>query len=70
MGWNEMYDLAFMGRKSETIPCRPFLYGIYCLLEMSLYGVPEVATKTDRQVINKEFSEDVHGNMRGRLVDI
>ena len=26
-GCSEMYNLAFMGGKSETNPCRPFLYG-------------------------------------------
>ena len=24
-----MYDFALVGCKPETIPCRPFLYGIY-----------------------------------------
>ena len=31
-GCSEMYDFALVGCKPETIPCRPFLYGIHCLL--------------------------------------
>ena len=29
---SEMYDFALVGCESEAIPCRPFLYGIHCLL--------------------------------------
>ena len=65
-----MHHSAFKGSKSEIISCRPFLYGIYCLLQMSLYGVQGATTKTDCQVINKECSEDVTGNMRWQLVDL
>ena len=56
---SEMYDFALVGCKPETIPGRPFLYCIYCLLQMSLYGVQGAPFKTDRQVINKECSKDV-----------
>ena len=65
-----MYYFAFVGRKSETIPCRPFLYGINCLLQMSFYGVQGAATKTDRQVINKQCSEDIPGDTRWQLIDL
>ena len=65
-----MYDLAFVRRKSETIPCCPFLYGINCLLQMSLYGVHGAATKTDFQVVNKECTEDVSGDTRWQLIDL
>ena len=65
-----MYDFAFVGRKSETILCRPFLYGINCLLQMSLNGVQGAATKTDRQVINKECSEDIPGDTRWQLIHL
>ena len=37
---------------------------------MSLYGVQGASTETDRQVINKECSEDVFGNTRGQLIDL
>ena len=69
-GCSEMHDFGLVGRKPETIPCRPFLYGIYCLLQMSLYGVQGAPKKTDCQVINKECSEDVHGNTRGQLINL
>ena len=46
-------NFALIGRNSETIHCRPFLYSIYFLLQMALYGVQEAATKTDRQVIKR-----------------
>ena len=59
-----------MGCKSETRPCRPFLYVINCLLQLSLYGVQGATTKTDRQVINKECSEDIPGDTRWQLVDL
>ena len=31
-----MYDFTLVGCKLETIPCRPFLYYIYCQLLMSM----------------------------------
>ena len=37
---------------------------------MSLYGVQGASTETDRQVINKECSEDVFGNTRGQLINL
>ena len=69
-GCSEMHDFALVGRKPETIPCRPFLYGIYCLLLLSLYGVQRAPTKTDCQVSNKECSEDVPGNTSGQLINL
>ena len=69
-GCSEMYDFAFVGCKPETIPWRPFLYGIHCLLYMSLYGVQRASLKTDCQVIDKECFEDVLGNTRGQLINL
>ena len=66
----EMHDFALVGCKPEAIPCRPFLYGIHCLLQMSLYGVQIASSKTDRQVIDKECFEDVLGNARGQLINL
>ena len=37
---------------------------------MSLYGVQRASSKTDCQVIDKEFFEDVLGNTRGQLVNL
>ena len=37
---------------------------------MPLYGVQGASTETDRQVINKECSEDVFGNTRGQLINL
>ena len=67
---SEMYDFALVGCKPEATPCRPFLYGIHCLLEMSLYGVQRASSKTDRQVIDKECFEDVLGNTRRQLINL
>ena len=36
-GCSEMYDFAFAGHKSKTIPCRPFLYGINSLRPSDAY---------------------------------
>ena len=33
---SEMYNFTFIGCKPEPIPCCPFLYGIYCLLKVSM----------------------------------
>ena len=52
---SEMYDFALVGCKPEDNPCRPFMYGIHCLLYMYLYGVQRASLKTDRQVIDKEL---------------
>ena len=37
---------------------------------MSFYGVKGGPTKTDRQIIHKECSEDVRGNKRWLLVNL
>ena len=37
---------------------------------MSLYGVQRASSKTDRQVIYKEWFEDVLGNTRGHLINL
>ena len=37
---------------------------------MSFYGVKGAPTKTDRQIIRKEYSEDAHGNKRWQLVNL
>ena len=37
---------------------------------MSVYCVKGVPPKTDRQIINKECSQDVHGNNRWQLINL
>lgn len=65
-----MYNFALVGCKPETVPGSPFLYAIDCMLQMSLNGIKGSSSKTDRQVINKECSEDVLLNMRRQFINL
>ena len=48
-----MHNFAFMGSESDTIPCRPFMHGIYSPLQMSSYGIEGVPTKQMTRSLTK-----------------